>query len=292
MSGLRQVLIGFLVVLLAGLIIIGVMTLSSSRPGQETSAAPSQTRQETPENTKAVTQMPTASPTINVIPSDDFPVTIKVSSTPIDKAAATQTPGKGTTEPQTGEITATPVVCGGDEEYNYYSMLPGAFLEDTYTSSIVIIQDQPEPTPTATEQTISEKSKSCTKPRGWVAYTVRRGDTLSQLSRWTGVSIAKLKKVNCMGASNKLKAGKKIYIPRASYIPRMAPPVWRPVPPPIYPPSWYVPSKDPKPVQPTRPVIIITMPPDAPNAAIPDTPELSGIDYALSNKLGYNATHF
>lgn len=282
MSGLRQISLGFLAVFLSGLIIIGALTLSLTERRQGTAAAPFQTLQATPMVSQAAPQKPIASPTMSPVPSDVFPLT-DATFTPTEKAAATHTPTESASEPQVDAFTATPAEPEVIEDTIYRSMLPGAFMEVPNVASIIIIQEETEPpTPTVTEQVKSNKSKSCTKPRGWVAYTVRRGDTLSQLSQRMGVSAAQIKKANCLG-SNKLKVGKTIYVPLASFAPYMAPPMWQP----MQPPSYNIPPKKPQSVQPTQPIIIIT-----PNAALPVMPETSGIDHAFIGKLVYNATHF
>ena len=55
--------------------------------------------------------------------------------------------------------------------------------------------------------------EKCGPPRGWVFYTVRRGDTLYRLSRLLGVSIGQLQQANCMGSGTGLRAGQQIYVP-------------------------------------------------------------------------------
>jgi hypothetical protein len=278
MSGFRQILLGILVVFLAGLIIFGAFTLSVRERRQSPAQQAGQTQEATPTSSPSVAQKQTATPSITPAPSDVFPLTDTVEA-PTASAPATEAPMDG-----------TPVSAGGEEDYSYRSLLPGAFMEEPNISSLVIIQEQPtEVSPTATEQAKTRKSKSCSRPRGWSAYTVRRGDTISRLSQRSGVSVAQIKKANCMGASNKLKAGKTLYLPRVSYTPYMAPPMGCPMPP----PSWYYrPSRNPQSVLPTQPIVIITMPPGSPNAALPASNEPPLIDRAFNGNLVYNATRF
>lgn len=273
MSGLRQVLLGLLAVIVIGLIVIGAFTLSFRERSQGTVATPSQALQTTPSVSQEKTQKPTASPTLVPLSSDDFP-TSDESGKPTKEVIPSQTPAEST--PETSE------------EVQYQSMLPGAFKEiphqasiiiiqeeaeptveiteppmsetteePPYQASVIVIQEEAEPTVAATEQAVTEtKSEACSKPRGWVAYRVRHGDTLSRLSRITGVSVSRIKKVNCL-KSNKIKPGKMIYIPRVPY----ALIVWHPAPYPMQPPLYYNPPRKPQSAEQIRPVVIVTMPP-------------------------------
>lgn len=300
MSGLRQILLGFLAVLISGLIIVGALTLSFSERGQEIASAPSQALQSTPTVSQVETQKPIQSSPISSAPSEVFSPTEEatVTQAPTASVAATQTetftatpaevtsesqadaftatPAEPTSVPQvdattattvepTAEIqadtvTATPAESEAIEDYIYRSIFPGVFIEVTHEVSVVVIQEEAEPTPTAAQEVTSIKSESCNTPRGWVAYTVRRSDTLSRLSQMTGVSASRIKKANCL-ASNKLKAGKTIYLPRV----RFTPYVWRPMPqpiqPPMQPPLYYNPPQKHQRVERIQPVVIITMPP-------------------------------
>jgi len=253
MSGLRQVLLGFLAVLISGLIIVGALTLSLSEREQGTAAAPSQTRQTTV--SKDETKNSTVSPTVSPAPSDASPSTEETAA-PTNETPPSPAPTESSSDTQADAITATPAEVEGNEEHVYLSLLPGAFMEVPYEASILILQEEVEPTPSVTEQATDTKSKSCEKPRGWVAYTVRRGDTLSRLSQRTGVSVSRLKKVNCL-ESNKLKAGKTIFIPRLVY----ASYVWRPNPLLMQPPLYYNPPRKPQAVERIQPVVVVTMPP-------------------------------
>jgi LysM repeat protein len=53
---------------------------------------------------------------------------------------------------------------------------------------------------------------TCTKPSGWVNYTIQRGDTLSSIAARYGVSIGALKQANCL-TSNTIYAGDTIWVP-------------------------------------------------------------------------------
>ncbi len=53
----------------------------------------------------------------------------------------------------------------------------------------------------------------CKPPARWLVYTVRPGDTLSKLSWVLAISVAQLRKANCMGSVIHLKVGQKMYVP-------------------------------------------------------------------------------
>lgn len=79
---------------------------------------------------------------------------------------------------------------------------------------ILYVPDYP-PTPTPV---------LCGPPPGWVIYIVHYGDTLYQISRAVGTSIADLQLANCMGNSTFIRTGQALYVP---FIPAL-PPTWLP----------------------------------------------------------------
>ncbi len=62
----------------------------------------------------------------------------------------------------------------------------------------------------------------CGKPSGWVAYTVRRGDTLSALAARYGVSVTRLKQANCL-TDDTIYAGATLWVPYALPTPTSRP---------------------------------------------------------------------
>lgn len=72
------------------------------------------------------------------------------------------------------------------------------------------------PTMTGTPQQISKSKtrKRCNPPANWVLYQVHRGETLSIISWRFNISLGALQKGNCLGNTIKVKAGRKIYVPR------------------------------------------------------------------------------
>ena len=86
---------------------------------------------------------------------------------------------------------------------------------------------QPSDTPTETQTpplvvviaNTPRPQASCGRPSGWVTYTIQPNDTLSQLGRAYGVSVAQLQNANCMGSSTILHVGKTLYVPPWAVIP-------------------------------------------------------------------------
>ncbi|MGC9336155.1 MAG: LysM peptidoglycan-binding domain-containing protein, partial [Anaerolineae bacterium] len=56
----------------------------------------------------------------------------------------------------------------------------------------------------------------CTRPPGWIIYTVRRGDTLATLAARAGTTTLDLMQANCLSTSA-LVAGQRIYLPAEFY---------------------------------------------------------------------------
>lgn len=54
---------------------------------------------------------------------------------------------------------------------------------------------------------------NCLHPADWVWYTIQPGDTLSSISRVTGVSVSQLQQANCMGSSTQLITGQNLSVP-------------------------------------------------------------------------------
>ena len=86
---------------------------------------------------------------------------------------------------------------------------------------------QPSDTPTETQTpplvvviaNTPRPQASCGRPSGWVTYTIQPNDTLSQLGRAYGVSVAQLQNANCMGSSTILHVGKTLYVPPWAVLP-------------------------------------------------------------------------
>jgi LysM repeat protein len=85
----------------------------------------------------------------------------------------------------------------------------------SHTSLFVLVKRSDAPTPTSTA-TATPSPTSCivVPPAGWVAYTVKPGDTLFSLARLTGTSVAVIQQVNCL-PSNIVSAGQLLWLPFA-----------------------------------------------------------------------------
>lgn len=101
----------------------------------------------------------------------------------------------------------------------------------------------PTATPTPTQTPTANPSPTFTRtsrppclperPRGWVAYIVRRGDTLYSLARSTGTTVAGIQGVNCLPGTL-IIAGERLWLPA---IPQPAPTTPMPL---LRPPDLYV----------------------------------------------------
>ncbi len=95
-------------------------------------------------------------------------------------------------------ITATPLA---QESQATLPSLPsaGPSLTPTMTASLI---------PAAT----GAPTLTCVVPPGWVAYTVRSGDTLFGISQMFHVTVSALKNANCL-VSNVIHVGQRLYVP-------------------------------------------------------------------------------
>jgi hypothetical protein len=113
----------------------------------------------------------------------------------------------------------------------------------TPVSPTPTITPSPSPFPTRTprpaSRSVSAPAARCTRPGGWFKYTVRRGDTLSAMASRCGVSVTKLKKVNCL-KRNTIVRGATLWVPcRISKPPRPPAPTRKPKPSATYTPVPY-----------------------------------------------------
>ncbi len=78
------------------------------------------------------------------------------------------------------------------------------------------ITPQPSLTTTSSSGEISQSKtrKHCNPPPNWMVYQVRRGESLLSISLKFNTSVTALQRGNCLGTVKKVKAGRKIYVPR------------------------------------------------------------------------------
>ncbi|NMC13600.1 MAG: LysM peptidoglycan-binding domain-containing protein [Chloroflexi bacterium] len=284
-KGLRQVLLGFLVAILSGLLIFGAITLSLSERGKK-AALPALTQVVETTPTQTPTPVQAAKDTITSVPSKTTSPQ-KASSTPTQSGQEIKKQPSRTPSDQ-GEPTGvktTPTTGHYDGEYR--SFLPLAHSAQKESSAVSIQETQILATPTLERQEFivqagGEKSKTyCTPPRGWAVYIIRPGDTITRLSQVTGVSVARLRKINCMGSSKKLRVGKPFFIPIV--------PARLPAPLPFF--RFFMLPREPRSPESTQPIVIITMPPEAPTAALPSLNEIPLKFIASGSRLDSSTTH-
>jgi LysM repeat protein len=78
--------------------------------------------------------------------------------------------------------------------------------EELITGTILFVPGMPP----------TESSNRCGSPSDWVLYTVQPGDNLYRLSLAFGVTLAELQFANCMGNSNLIRAGQRIFVPNVA----------------------------------------------------------------------------
>ncbi|MCA9984678.1 MAG: LysM peptidoglycan-binding domain-containing protein, partial [Anaerolineales bacterium] len=71
-----------------------------------------------------------------------------------------------------------------------------------------------EPTVAATAATTVAQAPDCQPPADWIEYNVVFGDTLAELARRTGSSVAALSEANCLDNPNRITVGLKLRVPR------------------------------------------------------------------------------
>lgn len=58
----------------------------------------------------------------------------------------------------------------------------------------------------------------CGPPPGWIAYTIQQGDTLYHLSIIYSTTVADLQRANCLGESQYIRAGARLWVPNVPTI--------------------------------------------------------------------------
>lgn len=157
----------------------------------------------------AQTPTPTLSPTLTLTQTPrptQLPATATPTPTLTLTATATPTPSPSATPTLTVTPTPSPTP----------TRTPTATPTPTRTPTVT---PTPSPTstltstPTATPTPTLPASPGCTPPTGWTTYTVRRGETLSQIASFFGTTIDALQAANCIPNVNNIRAGSVIYVP-------------------------------------------------------------------------------
>ncbi|HEX2906410.1 MAG TPA: LysM domain-containing protein [Phototrophicaceae bacterium] len=191
-----------------------ILSLSEANPAGPTSTEAAQKATETPISTASIpatTGSNTAVPVTTAGPTEVVP-----SATP-RRPTLTLAPTSTRTQPPTKPPMRTPI--------------PTATATDTPTKTFT-----PSPTPTRTPRPTETSgirptptgeltaapliiNPICTPQADWPTYTVRQGETLSEIARAVGSSLNLLKDANCLTDANQLYAGQTILVPRLPIVP-------------------------------------------------------------------------
>jgi LysM repeat protein len=126
-----------------------------------------------------------------------------VPTLPVVRAQATATASLAPGEPTAvAEVTATSEPASPTPTMAAAPSLTPATMA-TITATLVVTAVTPSPTPPLA---------SCGPPAGWLAYTVRYGDTLVLLARNTGSTVQEIMEANCL-TNTIIYHGTRIYLP-------------------------------------------------------------------------------
>jgi LysM repeat protein len=244
MSSLRQAGLGILTALFSSALVFGSMLLALAEGGKHIALAPTPTitaliatpKPGEPTFTPSPSQPPTETPTATASGCENIPPDWQ----PYDVL-----PGENLAEIAQELGTTAELLRQGNclESDNLYSpsvlFVPPPAPTPTPTSTAT------PPSPTATEETKptkapSRQQASCSgHPAGWVAYKVKKGDTIFRIASYYGLTAARLKAANCL-TSNVIRPGQIIYVPN-------------------YPPK--IPKRSPTPRPTARPPVRTEVPP-------------------------------
>ena len=294
MSDARQAITGILAALVSAVIIFGSIILAMTETGQRVARMPETTP-------TLITPMPPVDtpepgePTFTITPS-------RVPQTPTVEATFTCSlpPGWKAITVLAGDTWESLALDYGtnpetlmqgncwEKENNKNSKLQSGMVfyvptSQTTETSTVTASATSSPTATPTSRIEAEKPKSvqnkpkptfCGPPASWVRYTVRYGDTLYQISRLTGASVAQLRNANCLNTTL-IRTGQRLWVPRLPVIftatprPTRTPTLTRtPVPTTIVPTNTVVPTEPARPTNTERP----TEPPPSDTPVPSNTP--------------------
>jgi LysM repeat protein len=135
-------------------------------------------------------------------------IALSESGTPLVQitSAATSAPVSVTNTPAQPATPAPPTLSATETSQPTQTALPQ--LTDTPSPTAPAATD----TPPAADAPATLSSTPCGPPATWVRYTVRRGDTLFDLSRRFGVSQSELQLANCLTDAN-IKFGQNLFVP-------------------------------------------------------------------------------
>jgi LysM repeat protein len=223
MKNLRQVLLGILAALFSSGIILGSFVLSLAEGGVQVAAAitATSTSLSSPSPTPPLVTQKPGEPTYtpSPVPSNTpIPVlaTDVIKCTPLPGWVEYITQVGDTLETLAQEYHTTPAELRQANCMEFDALMANSSL---YVPNLPT--STPSPTPTALPTDTPPPARStrtaaptqCFPPRGWVLYTIKRGDTLFTLSSILGVTVSQLQQANCLSSPDKIRAGQRIYVP-------------------------------------------------------------------------------
>ena len=169
-----------------------------------------------PEPTLTATVIPPTSTAVAVMPS------ATVSRTPAPRPTDTPTRLPSATPSPLPSRTPSPVPSTTPLP------LPTNTLAPTLTATLAAASPTPLPqtvgavvsptlfAPTFTPIPLPVGSNACPPPTGWVAYTVRAGDTLFSIAGRAGSTVEAVRAANCLTDVNVIAVGQTLYLPTAN----------------------------------------------------------------------------
>jgi LysM repeat protein len=286
---------GVFLALISSLVVLGSMALSLAESGRPITLIPPTETLKTDEGDLAgfIRLVPAkpAEPAARATPQEVVPTAFPTLDCPVvENWVAHTVQNEGNLMEVTQNLGMKPedVRAGNCLTSNQLAAGQVIYLPPTSTSSAQTSPSELAPTQRPNQKKPKKTQIACGAPRGWVAYTVRRGDTLISLAARLGVTVPQLRSANCMGGSSFLRAGQQLFVP---YIPAPLatrtpvrqpptnpPPTLTPVPPPTQPPPTQPPPVPTDPVAPPPPTKepLPTQPPPPPDATpTPGLGELS-----------------
>ena len=208
MKNFWQVFQGVIIALVSIGLILGGFSLSMSEGNISNVLAP------------IPTLVPTLSPTLK--PAATATVTLTPTPSLSPTSALTLTPSL------TASLPPSPTNCPPPVGWLPYVVQPGdtfALIATRYATTSVVLEQAnclqatglnaglviyvpPIVIPKPTKIPIS-----CGAPSGWIVYIVQPGDTLFHLSISYGITVADLQRANCLGSSDLIHTGQRLYVP-------------------------------------------------------------------------------
>jgi LysM repeat protein len=202
----------FLIVFVSFLFVIGSLIAVFAETNSLEELAPAAS------NTPLITDIVFSTPTV-------FTATTSPSLTPTLLPSPSETVQTAPTETETSPLLSQ---CNPPDGWIIYFIQFGETLESVaekfgttagaLKSANCLSSDQLLPgyiifVPQSDTETSDDSNQSCTKPSGWITYTVQSGDTLFKISRQFQTSVSEIQTGNCMGSSTKIITGTRLWVP-------------------------------------------------------------------------------